>query len=373
VIGSRTPERALVASALLVLGTLTVVSAGKRAAEGEQAFALFLLVTAPIAIVVICHRARAKIARQRIYALACALLALFLLTMTVGGVTGSAFAADLALAAAVALWGLLVRAPALIACAGTIAVSMGLLLAVGAPQAAAPAVTGTALAVTGLLLRPARPGPRPAAAGYGTVELERADQRAAARLCAAVFHHDPAMEAVVSTGRRRPAVLTAWFAGLFRVARRFGKRPVLAMFADEQLVAVRVAYEPGRYPPPGWSALLIAGVPLRGGLRVGWRAIRWMIAREHHHPREPHIYLETLATAHAHQGRGVGSSLLHDLCAEADRRRLPIILHTNAVANLAFYGRFGFVVFREARLPTGAQEWTLRRSSPPIAAPPSRT
>jgi len=94
-----------------------------------------------------------------------------------------------------------------------------------------------------------------------------------------------------------------------------------------------------------------------------------MIAREHHHPREPHIYLETLATAPAHQGRGAGSSLLHDLCAEADRRRLPIVLHTNAVANLAFYERFGFVVTREARLPTGAQEWTMRRAPRPVADP----
>ncbi len=208
------------------------------------------------------------------------------------------------------------------------------------------AVATTAPAVDGIRLTPLTPS-------------AHAD---AAAVCADAFESDPGMRALAPHAATRHAMLRMWFRGLIRIARRHAGRPIVGAYAEGELVAVCGAFEPGRYPVPIRSAILAAPGPMRAGPRVARGALRWLIARDENHPRKPHLYLETLATAPTHQGQGIGSALLRQLCSEADHRQLPILLYTNNPRNLEYYERFGFVIVRITELPTGASEWLMRRT-----------
>jgi GNAT superfamily N-acetyltransferase len=53
------------------------------------------------------------------------------------------------------------------------------------------------------------------------------------------------------------------------------------------------------------------------------------------------------------QGQGVGSAIIREGLALADRESRPCYLETSEPRNLAFYQRLGFVVLQEAILGRG--------------------
>ena len=352
--GGRGRPSDLVPLALALFGALTAVSAGKRALEGDAAFLIFWLVATPGALAVL-HlvQSRREISgRAPISAVAAAAL---IVCFGAGALSGSTVVADLALAAVVLAGGVATRSRLLMVCGIGVGASTAVLGAVGASAALVTAATGLVLFASGAL------------AARNPGRSARKVDRAAAKVCAAAFTEDPAMVALVPRSpSRRAAMLRLWFRGLLRIARRFAGRQPTVIRGHDDVSALCVVYEPGRYPPPSWSAAMAAAGPLRGGPLAAIGAGRWLAAREAQHPEEPHLYLETLATAPQAQGQGIGSAALRGLCREADVRALPILLHTNKRENISWYARFGFDVVREMRLPHGAHEWLLRR---PPAAP----
>lgn len=87
----------------------------------------------------------------------------------------------------------------------------------------------------------------------------------------------------------------------------------------------------------------------------GLSAVQWR------HPSGRHLYLAVLGVDPHHQGRGHGSALLRpglDLC---DEEGLPAFLETATERNVSFYGRHGFTVVSESRLPRGPKIWGMRR------------
>ncbi|MCU1375261.1 MAG: GCN5-related N-acetyltransferase, partial [Actinomycetia bacterium] len=68
-----------------------------------------------------------------------------------------------------------------------------------------------------------------------------------------------------------------------------------------------------------------------------------------------------LATDPTVQGRGIGSALLAPVLEECDRDGLPAYLETQKEANVSWYGRAGFVLRDEIRLPATPPVWCLWR------------
>lgn len=104
---------------------------------------------------------------------------------------------------------------------------------------------------------------------------------------------------------------------------------------------------------------------------AGWRAVLPKLAAlrqvERFHPREPHWYLLAVGVVPGRRGQGLGSALLQPVLNEADRAGLPAYLETPTPENLSFYGRLGFAVAGESRLPHGGPNiWRLLR--PPHAS-----
>ena len=83
---------------------------------------------------------------------------------------------------------------------------------------------------------------------------------------------------------------------------------------------------------------------------------------EKHHPRERHLYLAVLGTDPDRQGEGIGSALLAPGLSLCDTEGIPAYLESSKERNVAFYGRFGFRVTDEIRLPRGGPPvWLMWR------------
>ena len=77
---------------------------------------------------------------------------------------------------------------------------------------------------------------------------------------------------------------------------------------------------------------------------------------------EPHWYLMVVGVDPALHNQGVGSAIVREGLALADRESKPCYLETSERRNLAFYERLGFVVLEEATLGNGGPKaWAMRR------------
>lgn len=63
-------------------------------------------------------------------------------------------------------------------------------------------------------------------------------------------------------------------------------------------------------------------------------------------PKEPMAYLWFIGVSPISQYTGIGSGLLREVLAEAERKGLPVYLETSTEKNLLWYEGFGFRVYR---------------------------
>lgn len=75
-----------------------------------------------------------------------------------------------------------------------------------------------------------------------------------------------------------------------------------------------------------------------------------MAISEHHPQDEPHFYLFVLGTGSAHQGTGIGSTLLRHVLDQCDRQGVGAYLESSNSRNVPFYERHGFRVTAEVEV-----------------------
>jgi GNAT superfamily N-acetyltransferase len=75
------------------------------------------------------------------------------------------------------------------------------------------------------------------------------------------------------------------------------------------------------------------------------------------HPREPHWYLFFLGTRPERQAQGLGSALIRRVLDVCDAEGTPAYLEATSQRSVALYGRHGFDVVGEIRLPGGPSLW----------------
>jgi ribosomal protein S18 acetylase RimI-like enzyme len=178
-----------------------------------------------------------------------------------------------------------------------------------------------------------------------------------AAMLARAFHDDPVTAWFIRNESRRPRYAQRFFA--WQLHRLLGQEQVHV--ADDGSGAALWAL-PGRWRESTWQALrlFVALVPsLVTHLPAATRGVDRV---EKRHPPEPHLYLAVLGTDPPAQGRGIGSALLRPGLALCDREGLPAYLESSKERNVAFYGRFGFRVTEEVRMPGGGPAvWLMWR------------
>lgn len=107
--------------------------------------------------------------------------------------------------------------------------------------------------------------------------------------------------------------------------------------------------------PPGAEAAILGDHADRHAAFWGWI--------EEHRPDEPLRYLSHIGVAPEQQGRGLGSALMGDGLAEADRNGVATWLETSKTANVAYYEGFGFRTVVDEAAPGGGGPhiWFMRR------------
>ncbi|HET7407073.1 MAG TPA: GNAT family N-acetyltransferase [Mycobacteriales bacterium] len=93
------------------------------------------------------------------------------------------------------------------------------------------------------------------------------------------------------------------------------------------------------------------------------KALRALSAVDAKHPTDrDHWYLGYLGCEPAHQGRGIGASLLRVVLDDCDTKGIPAYLESSNQRNLTLYQRHGFEIVEELPLPGGGPPvWRMWR------------
>lgn len=189
--------------------------------------------------------------------------------------------------------------------------------------------------------------------------LARVERTAVARVASRAFLEDPFYRYLCPDDAERSRALVH----LVRAALAHpGPRALGARVRDQDgaIVAASLWLTTGGFPPPVGSQL----AQLPGALaaftrrpRSLLRANAYAAATHRAHPKEPHWYLAMLVVDPACQRHGLGTLLMDSALPAIDAEGVGAYLETQKVANLAYYGRFGFVE---------GQTLTPRPDAPPL-------
>lgn len=161
---------------------------------------------------------------------------------------------------------------------------------------------------------------------------------------------------------------------LMRVLVRYGLRyGSVTASHDARAVCVWIPPGPG-ITIPGLIRSGMLGMPFR----IGFGPFgRFMAANETmdkiHKARVPgpHWFLFGVAVDPELHGQGIGSSIIREGLARADRESRPCYLETSEPRNLALYKRLGFAVLEEATLgKDGPPAWAMLREPQPSTGKP---
>jgi ribosomal protein S18 acetylase RimI-like enzyme len=106
--------------------------------------------------------------------------------------------------------------------------------------------------------------------------------------------------------------------------------------------------------PPGGETEILGDHAERHAAFWGWVG--------EHEPQEPLLYLSHIGVMPERQGEGLGTALMRDGLAGADRDGVPTWLETSVEANVAYYERLGFHPLVDEDAPDGGPHiWFMRR------------
>lgn len=116
----------------------------------------------------------------------------------------------------------------------------------------------------------------------------------------------------------------------------------------------RAAHETIGPAPPGRTTEIL-------GDHAAFHAAFWTWV-EDHQPAEPFRYLSHVGVTPDRQSEGLGSALMRDGLADADRAGDACWLETSRATNAAYYERFGFSTVADEEAPDGGPHiWFMRR------------
>jgi ribosomal protein S18 acetylase RimI-like enzyme len=179
------------------------------------------------------------------------------------------------------------------------------------------------------------------------------------------FIKDPVFKVVlpdITEPVARAEHLTNLFRAQLAIERRTGQ-PVFGIVNNGRVVAAAATEGVEHSALLGLMVTGFGQLPklVRG---VGWsgmvRALRIFGILAQHHPKEPHLYLQTLGVAPDFQGKGYGKALLDRLALEARVRPeiAGVYLETGTEANVAFYSSKGYEIMGEL-YPLGVKQWLM--------------
>lgn len=158
----------------------------------------------------------------------------------------------------------------------------------------------------------------------------------------------------------------AFFEVPIRFCLKYGK-----VYATSENFEGIISYVPGRLSNITFWRFLRCGA-FGCGRRMGRAATKRMsdlkvlpADRAKNSEGRPYMYLMLLGVRNAHQGKGLGGSLLRAFMADCDSQNLPIYLETETEEDVRMYEHFGFRQIKKITLEKlGLPMWEMVREAP---------
>jgi GNAT superfamily N-acetyltransferase len=178
---------------------------------------------------------------------------------------------------------------------------------------------------------------------------------------AGAFEHDPVFSWLIPDGARRLARLRRFF---LLELRQF-VLPHGTAWTNDALTGACLELPPDRWRMP--FPTQVRHGPTFGrifGSRL-LHAFGLITLMEHHHLREPHLYIPYIGIAPEAQGQGLGTTLMRPTLDRADAAGLPAYLEATSERNAVLYERLGFHHLGAIRFTTSPPLWPMRRPPQP--------
>jgi ribosomal protein S18 acetylase RimI-like enzyme len=184
------------------------------------------------------------------------------------------------------------------------------------------------------------------------------DLPAVGRSLAAAFESDPIWRWLTPPQAHRQERSAGFYAGEAAMQLR-GHGEVLV---DNDLRGAALWATPGHWKTTFTQTARLAPISVRLFRGRTVRALKLLSQVEARHPSDvPHWYLAYLGTDPAHQGHGIGSSLIASVTERCDEQGLGAYLESSKEENISFYGRHGFEVRERFDVPDGPSMWLMWR------------
>ena len=171
----------------------------------------------------------------------------------------------------------------------------------------------------------------------------REDKNLVVRILTDAFLDNKSVNYLIPGDRRHKSRVQALMEYSFEVCFASGK----VLISDDDSAVALISF-PENKKTTFRGLLWEAGLVLNG---IGFGNISRAINREkkiaENYPKCPIYYLWFLAVDKNRQGRGIGSTFLNEIKADAVAMERPIYLETSTVRNLPFYERAGLVQYAQ--------------------------
>lgn len=174
------------------------------------------------------------------------------------------------------------------------------------------------------------------------------------------FYPNPFYVHMMPDDKKRMSQIRWWMKFLLRYTQRNG---ILNITDDHKGVAMWLG---PKNPELNTIRLIFSGmiffpfrVSLDGFIRMARLARKF--DEQHAMQRKPHYYLMIMGIDPSLQRKGIGSQLIREVTAKADRERLDCYLETLLESNVLFYTKHGFKVIHNQSFGDARQYWIMTR------------
>ena len=194
------------------------------------------------------------------------------------------------------------------------------------------------------------------------------DLPAVVRVLTDAFSEHPLRQAMLPGARRRRFAIASGDTALFIESMHYGTGFVLEL--DGRIAGVLAWLTPERHPRRFVRKVLldVTRLPFLACPPHGFGGFRFQPALDAFHRNEPSLSVSIAATDPRLQRRGIASTLIAHMNAEADRLGVSVFLETSNARNIPLYRRHGFEIVDRARpLSTAPEVVAMLRPKRPVA------